>query len=284
MVFAFLPTAVLMVVSLLSLFLGGLAAAVDFSSMWLWTITLTAAGIAGIILSLKASDKLYKNSMLICNEDFDRWFFTQRKIAFSSFGGYKIAVLLNMIYVMCAHEKLDSARRALVESKAVIQASGNAYYRYCYLAQTIAVKEKTHDFAYMDELFSEAYHTLELAGIPKPASKESYMLKYRYSSLGYEFYRSYMDSKTVSETLAEQFNTAAKQGLADIGGLAEAIGYEALAYAYNIALSDLFTGRKQEAENCFEFIASSQCSFPLVKRVREYLLTKDISVLFSMIP
>ena len=62
------------------------------------------------------------------------------------------------------------------------------------------------------------------------------------------------------------------------------VPYEALAYAYNIALSDLFTGRKQEAENCFEFIASSQCSFPLVKRVREYLLTKDISVLFSMIP
>lgn len=285
MVFAFLPTAVLMIVSLVTLFMGGLAAAVDPSSMWMWAAVMTAMGITGIILSLKASDMLYKNSMLLCNEDFDKWYYTQRKIAVSSFGGHKAAVLLNLIYGLCAYERLTDAHRVLAETKPIIQASGNAYYRYCYIMQTISVKEKTQDHSYINELFSEAFQNLEFAAIPKSASKESYILKYKYSRLEYEFYRrDIAELKTTSRSLAEQFNAAAKDGLYDIGGLSEELGYEYLAYVYSIAVSDLILGKNKEAEKCLDYIVSSQRSFPLVKRVRDYMTSKDMSVLFAVIP
>lgn len=285
MVFAFLPTAVLMVVSLILIFAGGLVAAIEPYSMWLLSAVMIAIGAACVMISIKASGRLYKNSMLMCSENFDKWYTAQRKIAVSSFGGYKISVLLNTIYGMCIHERFEKSSMILAETKPLVQASGNAYYKYCYLMQLISVKEKTGDNAYISDLFSEAFQNLELAKIPKSDKKSAHILRYKCSRLEYEFYRS-DPQKLNSELriLTKQFNEAAKECVSLIDGLAGDIGYEMLAYSCNIAVSDLMLDKKDEAEMILRNIASCKCDFPLVNRARKYILTKDILVLFSAVP
>lgn len=285
MVFAFLPTAVLMVVALLLVFLGGLAAALDPASMWMWSVIMVFNGAVCTLLAFRASDRLYKNSVLLCSVDFHKWYIDQRKIAATSFGGYKIAVMLNMLYVMCAYERFEEARRILNEAKPYIQASGNAFYKCCYIMHLIAVKEKTKDTANINELFSEAFQNLELAKIPRGISKKSYIFRYRYARLEYEFYRSRTEELAASlRALTEQLNETAVEGLSDIEGMRAAVGYEAIEYSYSIAVTDLILGKEEEAQRLFENIAACKCGFPLVKRVREYLLKKDILVLFYAMP
>ena len=149
MIFCFLSTAVLYIVSLIVLIISTVIAVIFYQSAVLPAGILVVISFMTAILAHFGAKKLYYGSISCTAEDFDKWYSRQIKIARRCFRSSRMVVMLNTAYVCCAFEKTEECRSVLMQARSLVEMYGNAYYRYIYLTAVLALKEKTHDMRYM---------------------------------------------------------------------------------------------------------------------------------------
>ncbi len=285
MVFAFLPTTVMLICSFLAMgvsvflistrdaFYADIGAGVMFMAAF------------GTLLTVKSSHKLYISSMGVLHEDFDKWYRKQQKIAAKSLAAKKLFVLSNIINGALAYEKLDEASESIERFGRHISKKGHPYYNYIYLDKLLSLMEKKHDLSDSKELLSQMYEMLNSKYFPDGNIKTSFISHFEHTRMAVEFYKRTPEMlRTTDRHIAEQFNVASKLYLSVIVKSSPQVSYPLLTCYYDIGLSYAVMGNTENASQYFEYISSSKRNYPLVSRVRTYLSTGDIFILMQTMP
>ena len=112
-----------------------------------------------------------------------------------------------------------------------------------------------------------------------------YVRRFEAARLEVEFYkRTPEELRTADRVIAEQMIASSRASQPLDGDISRSVGYRMLAGYYNAGLSCAVLGRQQEADAYFGRIAQSECRYPLVDRVRQYLEKRELSVLYAVIP
>ena len=284
MVLAFLPAAAAAIVSAAAMVLSLVLLAADFSSAALLCSLLMLAAFVLYVYSNSAANSLYRNRMLLCGEDFERWYAEQEKISRRCFGGSKVTVLLNMVYGCCAYDRTEKASELLLRVKPLVTKSGSTYYYLIYLMQVLTLEEKTGRTGDLPEIFSEMQQCLGAPGLGRRNALGMYR-ECEYARLEAELYGCDRDTLvTEKRSLVEELNRAAISGAEETSGLSAGIGYSRLACCYSVILTYYLLGKEPEAEKYIQYIIRYGRSFPLAERVRRFCETKDVSVLLESIP
>lgn len=285
MVFAFLPTALLFFVAM---FFFGAAIALLFMGNLIGALLGLGAMLASLIaetLAIKGSHKLYIASMATLPLGYDKWLKKQQSIASRSFGMKRLYVFSNILMGALAYEQLDDALEALEMLRPCAEKKKNPYVRYNYYSGLLSVREKMQELSSADYLLEQMYETLNSPKFPQGGVKASYVTHFEYTQAAIEFYkRTPRQLSTTDRNVAEKLIAVSRINASVSNKLSQIIGYRALSCYYNIGLSLEVIGEHQQAGEYFDRIVNSGCLYPLVDRVRLFLSSNDLSILFSKMP
>ena len=285
MVFCFLSTSVLYIVSLLVFVLSICASVIFYETALIPASILMLISFFSILLSHIGSKKLYDCSMSLTSSGFDKWYSVQKGVAKRCSKRFRGVVLLNMAFVCCAFERTAECRSALMQARAHIDRSDNVYYRFVYLMNVLALKEKTHDMRFVNELFSEILSLIKSPQFPKYESRKRCLEQYRYNITELQCYMRTPVQLTVTDReLTVRLGKLSLENSKKLSKLAELIGYSRLSYLYNAGLALTILGNEADADRLFNYIADSPYEYPLCERVRRYLIDRDINRIMEVVP
>lgn len=284
MIFAFLPTTLLFFVAMF--FFGAAVALLLMNSLAGTLLGLSAmiASLAAEMIAIKGSHALYVASMSQLPLGFDKWYKRQQGIAARSFGMKRMYVISNIVSGCAAYERTEEALEALETLRVKAEKSSSPLLQYIYYSGVLAVREKMHDLSSADYLLSRMYDALNSPKFPAGNFRASYVSGFEYSRAQIEFYKRTPQQLTEDKSFVRQLITTAEINAAAGNPTSQRVAYRTLSSYYNIGLCYEILGEHDKATQYFDRIAASGCLYPLTDRVKRYLLSNDISILFSTMP
>ncbi len=290
MVFAFLPTTV-MYLSSIMLAIVCLTMQITgwFPEPFLMFVLLIVA-VGAAILSWLLASRLYIHTVRkLTVAGFEQWVRRQQKISRRCHGKFRLSVQLNMVFAAIVYEKTDLAIRLMTDLKPRIEKTNHAYYNFVYLADTVGLKQKLHDNSDCQEIFAAMYQNLSSPAFPGGTTYERMASGLEYQRLELEFYRrSPQQLSTIDRGLTQQFNLNARIYLKYAMAQSIPDTYDILSACYNIGLSYFLLGNTQQAANYFQQLAAAPEDYPFLQRIRQFLQMplsqRDFSLLMQTAP
>ncbi|HCA54689.1 MAG TPA: hypothetical protein DEO95_04280 [Ruminococcaceae bacterium] len=283
MVMAFLPTAILNVLSWCVII--GLAATMWIvpSMIGLGIMLMVIAGACNI-LALIGAYRLYDNVLLLRESDPEQWCDRMRKIARHCSGRIKTLVLLELSEGLCTYEKTEETREILRQLKPRIYKSGSARLRFRYLMMAVRVKALRHDTKELRPLLVQLYSCLNVrSDWSKKALNESRKLFER-EMLRLRFYSKSAEAlQTTERPLTLAWQQMMREELERRCREEDESDWEMLSDGYNVGLTFLLLGDEAAAVRYYRYVLSAPYTCPLRYRMEQYLHTLQPEILLRTI-
>lgn len=282
MVMAFLPSAVLYIISLIVM-LGTVVTAVCVPSFGNLLFLLLTASV-GYVMAYVSSFRLYENAMMLADTEREEWYRVMQKIAKRCVGRSKTLVLLQMTEQLCDYERIEDIKRWLPILNRRISRSGSARLRFRYLMVVWHVKTIEQDTDLLRPLMQQMYRCLNVKSDWSRRSLRESRRQFEREVLRLRFYSQSADAlSTTHRSLTEEWHENVFQRWQESCEQGNEGDYTMLSDCYNIGLTYLLTGNEAAAVPYYRYVAEAPYDYPLQHRMRQYLRSADAAVLLQTI-
>ena len=235
----------------------------------------------GFTMLLISVPKLYKETLKRCHYDISGFSREQKTVAGRCAGRKKLDVLLNLIFGLAAHEKLDESERLLMQISPLVDKSSNSY-KMKYLLLNLAVAGKKKDFQnctyFWERLISELQTSRELFILEKDEYRhlaEMFRLETAFYSLDFSGL-----SENNKDTILK-LNFLARQYLSYEHCTPELWNeYFTMHCNYILGVTYLVMGDNRSAEFYLNNTANMPYTYPETARAVYFLQTHDKKIFF----
>ena len=286
MVFLFPLTAVLYVIVLIAAAVGIAMFVVDFIPFFICILIVLTCFILELGIG-KLSFELYYKSLSKCDKDYDDFLHFQDRIVerSSSKGKYfrlTKMIIANEIIGILAHERLDDAENRIRQLGQMI-GQNEMQLRMQYVSLLFSLSLKKKDFKSADYFINELREVFSQTGIEgqNPKLGERMKLSIEHDAAELEI------SRHIHEKDSASLRTAVENALLTTEKMTECYSYTKIypnLYHLNLKMNKAsyfaVLGRNSEADEIFEEIKRSGVAYPMIKKIDEYMKTRDVSILF----
>ena len=279
MLFAFHSSAA-MLISAAVTFLTGMVIMIQ-GSYFPVGIGLVIVSCIGFIMLLTSVPKLYKATLKRCHYDINGFSREQKNIAGRCAGKKKLDVLINLIFGLMAHEKLDESERLLMQISPLVDKSSNSY-KMKYLFLNLALSGKRKDFQNCSYILERLINELQ-------TSRELFILEkdeYRHLAeiLQYETAFYSLDFGNLSASDKEiilKLNFLARQYLSYEHCTHELWNeYFKMHFNYMLGITYLTMGDNRSAQFYLNNTANTPYTYPETARAVYFFQTHDRKIFF----
>lgn len=283
MCLAFLPTAVLGVLSLVMIF-GVMAVTLFIPGTFLTGLILVVICCMCFALSEMAAFRMYTSMMERVTEDLALWRRTMKRVVRVCSGNLKTAVMLDMAECLCQLEEVELAENVLRSVKKRVMKCGRADFRFRYLLMLIVLHRLHRDERHVRELFASAYDCLKEKQFYGEEEREICQERFEYERiktlLSSAFHRASADNNR--ELILRLQQCALRHAESCISD--REYMHSLIVDAYHIGLTHLLLGDETAAQKYFRNILSCPFEGRMRSRLQRYTETRNAAILLRTLP